>query len=376
MGKKKSETVAVAAQEPIASPHTTSLIAILNAGNGNCKGISTETNGKIVSFEPLIAPMTLGRGLNSGDEKPTFSLKVGKEIFVFGVDDVFAHGNRDARRRLNAKERYVSRDFFRLLDVLLLHVFASWRGNSTPIQPVVIITVPIEQYNDLEVTEALKEAMLGTRTLADADGCELRIDIKENKFSVQPESTGALMHWAYNPETLQQRPNTSVAGSTLILDTGYDTTNMSLFEGMRYQRNRGSTLRPGGMGFVVQEIADYARKVHRDADESRIDVGMRVLAGLAPGFPKVIDIAPGVPFDVAPAYDPAVEALAMKIADRVRTRYKEAIGRALLVGGGPLHLEQYLSVELPFPTYTVPEPESADLLGLLTALMRKANGLA
>src|SRR5262245_47805211 len=97
------------------------LLYSFDGGNGSCKGISSELRD-VVQFEPTLAPLTARRGIQTADEKPTYSLRVGEDILVFGIDDVFTHGKRTAIRRLNSLERYTIADYFRLLDVLYLHV--------------------------------------------------------------------------------------------------------------------------------------------------------------------------------------------------------------------------------------------------------------
>src|SRR6185369_13499319 len=127
-------------------------------GNGAAKGISSETHG-LISFEPVIAPITDKRGLSTEREKPTFSLKVDEALLVFGVDDVFEHGKRAGIRRLNSAERYLSPDYFRMLDVLFLHTFAGYRGNNQPIAPTGAISIPVSQFNDSHVVEEIRKCL-------------------------------------------------------------------------------------------------------------------------------------------------------------------------------------------------------------------------
>lgn len=199
------------------------LLYSFDAGNGTCKAVSSEAQG-VIQVEPIIAPITDRRGLQASDEKPTFSLKVEDNILVFGVEDVFAHGRRTAARRLNSLERYTSADYFRLLDVLYLHAFAAHRGDSNPIAPTGLISVPVGVYNTPETIEQMRNTLVGQREIVDYEGCTLRLDIQAKRLLFIPESYGALMHYAYEPLTLKKRSDVDTTGTTLVIDVGYETT--------------------------------------------------------------------------------------------------------------------------------------------------------
>ncbi len=145
-----------------------SLLYSFDAGNGACKGKSSETR-TVVQFEPVIAPLTERRGIQRQEERPTYSLKVADQMLVFGVEDVFAHGKRTGLRRLNSQERYIHSDYFHLLDVLYLHVFAAYRGQAV-ILPTGILAVPIAVYNQVEIVDHLRNTLVGKRELIDYEG--------------------------------------------------------------------------------------------------------------------------------------------------------------------------------------------------------------
>lgn len=342
-----------------------------DAGNGNCKGVSTATPG-VIQFAPVVTLKTDRRGLNEEDERPTISLKERDDkIYVFGVDDVFKHGKRTAIRRLNSGERYLSEDYFRFLHVLFLQSFSAYRGNSDYISPTGVISVPIKQYNDDDVTGEIRATLIGKRTLEDNEGCTLRLDIDGKRLTIIPESAGAMAHYAFDPATLRKRPENQTAGTTLVIDIGYETTDVSLFEGMAYQRDQGFTIPHAGMGLVARAIQEHARTELRDADASRIDRGMRLIAGTKTGAPKKIEVAPGIWLDVGELYDSEIDLLAHLIADEVRTQFSGSVVRAILTGGGAYHLKDALSDRLPFDPVICPDPDTANVLGGLTLLKLK-----
>ena len=166
--------------------HYPPLLYSFDAGNGTCKGKSSETRA-VVQFEPVIAPLTDRRGLQHQEERPTYSLKIDNQVLVFGVDDVFAHGKRTGLRRLNSQERYTNADYFHLLDVLYLHTFAAYRG-QTVIAPTGILTVPIAVYNQAETIDQLRGTLVGKHELTDWEGCTLRLDIQPKRLLLLPES--------------------------------------------------------------------------------------------------------------------------------------------------------------------------------------------
>jgi hypothetical protein len=349
------------------------LLYAFDCGNGAAKGISSETRG-LVNFEPVIAPISDKRALSQDREKPTFSLKVDDALLVFGVEDVFEHGKRAGIRRLNSSERYLSPDYFRMLDVLFLHVFAGYRGNSQPITPTGAISIPVSQFNDAQVVEEIRKSLVGERRPVDYEGCELRLEIDSKRLLIMPESTGALFHYAYDPKTLRKREAADTTGTTLIVDIGYETTDCSLFEGLKYQRDRAFTIPRSGTGIIAREVQEYARKSLRDADVSRIDKALQDVAGVKPGAAKRIDPTPGVWIDITAVYDSIVADLAARIAQEVQTLYPESVSRIVLAGGGAYHLKDGIISNLtPIVVDLALDPEAANALGAFTYLNIQAQ---
>lgn len=344
-----------------------------DAGNGACKGKSNQ-RADLIQFAPVIAPITDKRALKTEDEKPTISLQVDGKTLVFGVEDVFEHGKRTAIRRLNSAERYTSPDYFNLLEVLFLQVFAAQRGQPDYITPTGAINIPIRQFNMPEVGEEIKATLAGKHTLVDYEGCELRLEIDPRRLAIIPESTGALTHWAYDPSSLNRRKDVNTAGSTLVIDIGYETTDTSLYEGLKFQRDRAFTIPRAGMGIIARTIQEYARQVLRDADVSRIDAAMHVLAGMKMGAKKAIEPAPGVFLDVTEVYDSSIEEIALTIAQGVMTTYTESITRVLLAGGGAYHLADALASQFEgVEVQTVPDADAANVYGSFTLIQLQAR---
>lgn len=351
---------------------TAGMVYAFDAGNGGCKGVSSERN-ELIQFEPCIAPITDKRALNKEDEKPRYSLRVDGETMVFGVDDCFEHGKRTAIRRLNSQERYLSGDYYNLIRVLFLQTFAAHRGNSEPIVPTGVISVPIKQYNEAETIEEIRKTLVGKHTLVDAEGCELRLEIWPKRLILLPESTGALFHYAYDPKKLEKRPDAALAGVTLVLDLGYETCNCSLYEGPKYQRDRGYTIPRVGMGVVTRAIQDQLKRVMRSVDVNLLDRALRPIAGKTPGSKKSIEAAPGVVVDVTESYDAEIADLAAKIAQEVLTHYTETPARILITGGGSHHLTNALSGHFEgLPVVNCPDPETANVQGAFTFLRQQA----
>jgi hypothetical protein len=348
--------------------HVFPLLYAFDAGNGVCKAVSAQTE-QPVRFEPVIAPMTDRRALIAKDEQPRFSLVAGGKAEVFGIDDVFAHGKRTAMRRLNSRERYTARDYFHLLDVLYLHAFPQAWNKATPIAPTGVINIPINQYNDEHVVKALRERLMGERTLEDANGNTLHLKIEPQRLLVVPESYGALMHYVYDPTTLRRRPEADTSGATLVIDVGYETTDMSLFEGLRYQRDRAETETRAGMGVIARAMQQHISRVVRDVDVNRVDRALQVIAGAPADSPKTVEPIPSVIIDITEAYDEAVGELAIRIAQEVLTRFPEAVGRVLLAGGGAYHLERPMREHLtPLKLEVAPDADMANVLGNYTML--------
>lgn len=344
------------------------MLYAFDAGNGLCKGLSGETK-TLVEFEPVVAPMTDQRGLIEKDEKPTFSLMSKGRAEVFGIDDVFAHGKRTAIRRFNSQERYTSLDYFNMIDVLFMHGFPDYWNKQTPIKPTGVINLPIGIYNNAPVVEKIRENLIGTRTIEDVAGNKLKLEIEPDRLLIVPESYGALMHYVYDGGTLRKRENTDTSGTTLVVDIGYETTDMSLFEGLQYQRDRTESEPRAGMGVISRALQTYIRRGLRNADVSRIDRSMQKIAAIAPGEKKEIEPLPGVKVDVTDVYDETIADLAPRIAQEVLTRFPEVVSRIVLAGGGAYHLKEILSEHLaPVEVVVAPNPELANVLGGFTML--------
>ncbi len=344
------------------------MLYAFDAGNGLCKGLSGETK-TLVEFEPVVAPMTDQRALIAKDEKPTFSLVSKGRPEVFGIDDVFAHGKRTAIRRFNSQERYTSADYFHMIDVLFMQTFSPHWNSEAVIKPTGVINIPIGVYNNPPVVEEIRENLIGTRTLTDFAGNTLTIEIEPDRLLIVPESYGALMHYAYDAGTLRKRADIDMTGTTLVVDIGYETTDMSLFEGLHYQRDRTESEQRAGMGVISRALQNYIKRGVRNADVSRIDRAMQKIAGIAPGKLKEIEPIPGIVCDVTEIYDETVTDLAPRIAQEVLTRFPEAVNRVLLAGGGAYHLKEALIEHLaPLEVVVVPNPELANVLGGFTML--------
>lgn len=351
------------------------LLYSFDAGNGTCKGISSE-RPEVIQFEPVIAPLTERRDIHRHEEQPTYSLHVDDHVLVFGVDDVFAHGKRTALRRLNSQERYTHPDYFHLLEVLFLHAFAAYRGREV-IAPTGVLAVPVSVYNNADTIDQLRNTVVGQHDLSDGQENTLCLDLQARRLLILPESYGALLHYAYDTGSLKQRPEADTTGTTLVIDIGYETTDLSLFEGLKFQRDRAESILRAGMGIVTRAVHDYLDQTTRATEVSRIDRALRELAGKAPGSAKPIEPTSGVWLDVAPVYDQEIDSLAARIAQEVLTRYPEAISRVLLAGGGAYHLQRALRTHLaPLPVELVPDAEVANVWGGFTALKLQHSRVA
>lgn len=349
---------------------TTGMLYSHDAGNGAAKTVSSARD-EVIKFAPVLAPVTDKKALNPEDEKPTYSLKVDGKTYVYGIDDVFKHGKRNGMRRLNSVERYTSPDYFNILNVLYLQAFSAYRGNSDYIAPMGVISVPIQQYNHDDVTGEIRDTLIGKHVLEDYEGCTLRLQIDGGNLFILPESAGAMTHYAIDPETLRKRPDAPTAGTTLVIDIGYLTTDVSVFEGMAYQRDLAFTIQNAGMGQVANALYEYCNKSIRGVDISRIDQAMQKLAGMKMGHRKELEPTPGVFVDVGAVYDSEINVLANKIADGIRTQYPGTPVRALSAGGGAYHLKNSLPDMLPFDVVIAPDADDANVLGGYTYLRLK-----
>lgn len=357
------------AQKRITKTGNEPLRAALDIGNGEVAGVSNERPYDPLTFEPIVAPATKKRGLD--DSRPTMSLyrPNAKENLVFGIDDVYAFGQRDMQRRLTGMTRYTHPDYVMLADVLLLNLFGSKRGTPDRISPTLAINLPVDKYNDETTSDDVKSALAGKRDIMDIEKCALQLDLDADRIIVLPESTGALMHWAFDPQTLERRANTG--GTTLVIDIGFETTDTTLFEGMKYQRERAYTLDRAGMYNVAATIADALVSAGElaQSDYTRIDRALRPLANTAPTKDKYINLHKE--FEVSELYDSALSNLAFRISQFVQTRYTENTTRVVLAGGGAYHLMRQLKDMLPAQYGTVeraPDAAHANVLGAYTTL--------
>lgn len=344
------------------------LFAALDLGNGECVGVSNEVT-QPVSFEPVVAPMTEGRAY-ADNELARFTLRIedGRKL-VFGIDDVYAHGQRDLMRRQSGMDRYLGDDFLNFFDVLMLHLFPSYRGHDQRISPIIALNLPVSQYNKPEVSQALIDNLSGIRNMVDQEGCILQMSIDPRNIIILPESTGALMHYAFRAG--ERRGDTD--GQTLVIDIGYETTDTSLYLGMKYQRDRARTIQRAGMGNIARVVAAEAAKSIRDVDVSMVDRELRKLVGRTPD--NMIIQLNGKPFDAGRIYPFAVRTEAQKIADGTLTHYQTDVSRAVLGGGGTYHLQDELRTLLPWKIKAVTTPELANVLGAYETLMERERRL-
>lgn len=368
MARKQQQTQPAAQPQPVLTfPH----LYVFDAGNGACKAISSQSGG-IVTFEPVITTLSDKRALAGDDSKPIHTLRVDAQTLVFGLDDCMNFGRRETIRRLNSMERYTSADYFRLLDVLFLKAFACERGNSDYIAPTGVISLPVSQYNNAATVAEVRDGLTGRREIRDGDGAALRLEIQNERLIVLPESAGAMMHWAQDFDTLARRDGVNTAGLNLVVDIGYETTDVSLFEGMRYQRDRAFSLGRMGTGVIVRRLQEALGMRLRQVDETSLDRALRELAGSKVGTRRTIEPSPGTVIEAGRLYDQEINALGNQIADRILTLYPETINRVLLAGGGAYHLARVLTDRLaPIHVEIVPNAENANVLGGYTSLNLK-----
>ncbi len=354
-------------------PNITPNLFSLNAGNGACRGLSTQRPG-VIMFEPLIAPLSDKKDLEGHENKPAFSLRTDGQIEVFGLNDVNLHGKANAKHRLNSAERYTDPDYFKLIDVLLLQLFAGERGNSAALCPTGIISVPISEYQKQQTVDEIRRTLATgkDRVLVDYDGCELRLCLSPENLIIVPESVGSLYHYVFDPETLASRPDISPAGLTIVVDGGFMSTDVSLFDGLKYLKDSGHTIM-SGMSNVIYAVRDYVKGSVRGAEITYIDSQVRGLAGLPIGAAKGINF-PNGRLDVQPAYDAALIDLARLLSDEILSVYKnDSVSRVLLAGGGAFHLEGLLgdSLSVMGGVDTVPDADESNVIGQLTMLQKK-----
>lgn len=343
--------------------HGEALKGALDIGNGECSIMTSEIDAPI-GFAPVIAPMTNKRGLSQADSRPTFSLKKEERVYVVGLDDVTEHGQRDKARRESGSDRYTQSDYFDFADVLLMHGFNGMRGQSDRLTPRLAINLPVGVYNSDETVNEIRNTLVGNRDVTDFDGCLLRLNIEYKNLVVLPESTGALTHWAFDQDTLERRQGVETDGSTLVVDIGYETTDTTLYHGLKYQRDRANTVKRAGMGIIAREIADQIGE-----DTSRVDHALRAVAGLPLGVSKTITLPSGQ-YEISGVYDALVYDVSTRIVQDTKTFYElDKPRRVLVAGGGVHHLRSVLAdMFKPWPVVTAPAPELANVLGSYTFL--------
>lgn len=343
--------------------HGEALKAALDIGNGESSIMTSEIDAPI-GFAPVIAPLTNKRGLSQADNRPTYSLKKDDRVYVFGLDDVNEHGQRDKARRESGSDRYTQADYFDLADVLLMHGFMGMRGQSDRATPRIAINLPVGVYNDDATVNEIRTTLAGNRDVTDFDGCTLRLNIEYKNLIVLPESTGALTHWAFDQDTLERRHGIETDGSTLVVDIGYETTDTTLYHGLKYQRDRANTVKRAGMGIIAREIADQIGE-----DASRVDHALRAVAGIGMHVKKLITLPSGQ-YDVTEIYDGLVYDVSTRIVQDTRTFYElDRPRRVLIAGGGVHHLRATLTdMFKPWPIAIAPAPELANVLGAYTFL--------
>ncbi len=163
-------------------------------------------------------------------------------------------------------------------------------------------------------------------------------------------------------------------GSTILADIGYETVNEALFIGQKYTRDIAYTLERGGFGVVVRAVQSWAGTKLKGVDASRVDIGLRSVAGIPLGQPKPIEVAKGVFIDVQPIYDIEVPLLAERISQDVATRFADQLAnRVALSGGTAYHVGPYITQDqIGWPVEICPDPEIANSLGVMTKLYREA----
>ena len=279
------------------------------------------------------------------------------------------------RRRLSSLDIYLSEDYYRMFKVMLFQAFKKYAGNSDWIRPSGAISVPVVIYDNDEIMGHIKDAIIGKHEITDAEGCTLRVEITESRFLIVPEGRGAAEQRCYDPATLQRREDVSSAGSTIIVDAGYETVNETLFHGMKYIRDISYTFERAGFGVIVRAIHAWAADQLKGVDDSRIDIGLRAIAGIPLGREKYIEIAQGVSIDVQPIYDVEIVNFADRLAQDIATRFADvAANRIGLSGGTAHHILPYLTREnTGWDVEVVPNQEVANALGLMTKLFRQAT---
>lgn len=352
------------------------LLGSIDNGNGKSAAICSAIRAALknpVRFEPVFAPLSPRIGLDGEKSRPKHTLRIDDQVYVFGVEDVYEHGEREKIRRPNNEERYGGPDYVMQLKVLLLQMFAAYRGKDR-IRPNLILSVPVEQFNDKKITSDIKSSLCSITNIEDQEGCCLRLKIEPDKVRIIPESSGALAHYAFDAVSLNPRKDTSTVGITAVVDIGFLTTNVSLYEGTAYQKDSSFTIPRGGFGVVVKDIQEKVKVNGRQIEISRLDRALQKVAGIPPKKEKKIDIGGGAKIVVTQVYDNSLEALVNLIYDGLLNGIGTVINRVLISGGGEYHAGNHLKSMMPdgFETVMAPDPELANAIGGYTILRQQA----
>lgn len=348
----------------------------INPGNGTVQGISDQLKD-IIEFTPDIATLTHRRALNANDEVPTFSLESDGLIEVFGTEDVFTHGDHETIRRLSTSfNRQKADDYRKLIFVLWLQLFGASRGNSRYLKPRGIISVPIDVYNNEKLVEDMQAMLVGRHILTDFEGCVLKIEVDHQNLMILPESTGDMFHYAFGYDLNTQRVkdrNKNTAGVSVVIDIGYETTDISTYIGLEYQRdkNLSYTIPNAGIGNIVRDVVSHLSQSHTGVHEAKVDKALRPIAPVAEGGKKMIEFSAGTKVDVQEVYDHSRRALVKRIVRTLhdRTRDNIAINRVLPSGGGAYHCTHLLAEMLPDLDFDViPDMEHSGVLGNMSVL--------
>ena len=340
----------------------TGLAAAVDNSNGLASIVSDDLP-QSYDIEPIVAPLTESRAQfdNDGDLiLPTNAIKVGKKTYVFGLDDVRQHGKANSYVRDNSDKRTTRDSYYHMLDFLLLRAFPSYIGTSTMVQPNLAFMLPVSIWQNQKRVQEIRQRILGEtgcRVIEDAEGCKLTVQLTPETLYDMPESRGAIIHYMVDYRTLQPRKNANVSGYVAVVDIGYETTDLSVYENGKPIPEYFFTLPGVGMKFITQEVV---RKLGDAADESYID---RSLSSDTPNWKK-FEYAPGLTTDISDLYPLLCQELAQRIVSRTVSLIKIPLRTVLIAGGGVYHLSKHLTEkEFGVPTAEPIHPERANLFG-------------
>lgn len=340
----------------------TGLAAAVDNSNGLASIVSDDLP-ESYDIEPIVAPMTESRAQfdNDGDLiLPTNAIKRDGKTYVFGLDDVRQHGKANTYVRDNSDKRANRDSYYLMLDFLLLRAFPSYIGTSSTVQPHLAFMLPVSIWQDESRVAAIRDKILGDtgcRVIEDSDGCKLSVQLTPETLHDMPESRGAIIHYMVNYRTMKPRKGANVSGYVAVVDIGYETTDLSVYENGKPVPEYFFTLPGVGMKFITQEIV---RKLGDAADESFVD---RSLSNDTPNWKK-FEYAPGLTTDISDLYPLLCQELAQRIVSRTVSLIKIPLRMVLVAGGGVYHLSSYLTEEqFGVPTEETIHPERANLYG-------------